>query len=411
MEHLFRRQSGKMFSVLAGLFGFGNSALIEDIIQETFLTAMKTWRAKGAPENPEAWLMQVAKNKLINELKKRSNRARLNEVFAAEKIEDKVDEIFLEERIKDSQLKALLTCGNPALKPKEQIMLTLKILSGFSDKEIASALLSTPQAVKKAIYRTKKTLQAHQPDFSSDLTESDIEERMETVQTIIYLIFNEGYKQTLGDNLVNEDLCFESSRLAVLISEIEGKHQPKTFALIALIYFSLSRFPSRTDDRGSMVDLQFQDRSKWDKDLIEAGAFFLKKSRDTDALSKYHLEATIASLHCMADSFKETDWESIAYCYEKLHQILPNSVVQINYAIALSHTRDLNSGLKELVKIEDEVKKPLKSLFYAAKADILFRSDKTDLALSYYRVALDSTENIFDKKFIESRIAKCEAQE
>ncbi len=404
MEHLFRQQSGKMFSVLAGLFGFDNSSLIEDIIQETFLAAMKTWRAKGAPENPEAWLLQVAKNKLINELKKRSNRARLNEVFAAEKIEDKVEELFLEEKIKDSQLRALFTCCNPVLNSKEQIMLTLKILSGFNDKEIAAALLSTPQAIKKAIYRTKKLLRANHIDFTTDLTESDIQERVEMVQTIIYLIFNEGYKQTIGENLVNENLCYEASRLAVLISEIEGEHQSKTFSLIALIYFSISRFSSRTDESGSMVDLQIQDRSKWDAELMEVGAYFLKKSRDTNTLSKYHLEATIASLHCMAASFEETDWESIAYCYKKLHKIQPNNIVQINYAIALSHFRGPEAGLIELEKIKDDIKKPLKSLFYAAKADILFRSDKTDLALSYYKVALDSTENIFDKKFISNHI-------
>jgi RNA polymerase sigma-70 factor (ECF subfamily) len=148
-----------MFSILIRLFGFDNSSLIEDIIQETFLAAMKTWSIKGVPEQPEAWLMQVSKNKLINELKKRSNRTRLNEQFAGEKLEEKVGELFLDKEIKDSQLRALFACCNPVLNKKEQIMLTLKILSGFNDSEIANALLSSPGAVKKAIYRAKKSLQ------------------------------------------------------------------------------------------------------------------------------------------------------------------------------------------------------------------------------------------------------------
>ena len=395
-----------MFSILIRLFGFDNSSLIEDIIQETFLAAMKTWSIKGVPEQPEAWLMQVSKNKLINELKKRSNRTRLNQQFAGEKLEEKVDELFLDKEIKDSQLRALFACCNPFLNKKEQIMLTLKILSGFNNSEIANALLSSSEAVKKAIYRAKKSLQEQDIDLNAPFIH-EIKERIDTVHTIIYLIFNEGYKQTIGENLVNENLCYEASRLAVLISEIKGEHQPKTFALIALIYFSLSRFPSRTDESGSMIDLQFQDRSKWDTGLMEAGAYFLKKSRNTNTLSKYHLEATIASLHCMARSFEDTDWESIAFCYKKLHHIQPNNVVQINYAIALSHTRDLNSGLEKLVKIEDEIKKPIKPLFFAAKADILSRSGKTDLALSFYWGAYDHSQHEIDKQFLFKKILLC----
>ncbi len=407
MEHLFRQQSGKMFSILIRLFGFDHSSLIEDIIQDTFLVAMKTWGVKGVPENPEGWLMQVAKNKLINELKKRSNRMRLNEQFASEAIEEKVEELFLEQEIKDSQLRALFACCHPSLKKKEQVMLTLKILSGFSDAEIGNALLSTPDAVKKAIYRAKKFLQKKQIDLNTPFIE-DIAGRIETIHTIIYLIFNEGYKQTMGELVINEDLCFEATRLALLIKNIEGEHQPVTNALLALIYFSMARFPSRINDEGEMVELERQDRSLWDKDMIYAGVVFLKKSQKANELTKYHLEATIASIHCTAQSYADTNWEAIVVCYDQLLMLSQNPVVGINRAIAISKWKGAEAGLKELDKIEDELSKPLKPLFYSAKASMLTSCSKFDLAKSYYQVAHDLSKHEMDKKFLSKKMQICD---
>jgi RNA polymerase sigma-70 factor (ECF subfamily) len=406
IEHLFRQQSGKMFSILIRLFGFEKSALIEDIIQETFLAAMKTWSAKGVPENPEAWLMQVSKNKLINELKKRTNRARLNEQFAGEKLEEKVEELYLDKEIKDSQLRALLACCSPLLNKKEQIMLTLKILSGFSNTEIANALLSTPEAVKKAIYRAKRSLQEHKVDLNTPQIH-EIDNRIYTIHTIIYLIFNEGYKKTSGDSVINEDLCFEASRLAVLVSSIEGTHQPETYALLALIYFSMARFPSRLNADGEMIELELQDRSKWDQELVRAATSFLAKSRSTDTITAYHLEATISSIHCMAESFESTDWESITICYDRLMELDDNPIIGINHAIAISKWKGADIGTKKLDEIEDLITKPIKHLYYAAKASILFEEKKYETAKSYYQVAMDHSKHEMDKKFLAKKIQLC----
>ena len=407
IEHLFRQQSGKMFSILIRLFGFENSTLIEDIIQDTFLAAMKTWSAKGVPEYPEAWLMQVSKNKLINELKKRSNRARLNEQFTGEKLEEKVEELYLDKEIKDSQLRALVACCNPILTRKEQIMLTLKILSGFNNVEIANALISTPEAVKKALYRAKKSLQEQQINLNTPLI-NEIDNRIETVHKIIYLIFNEGYKKTSGDSVINEDLCFEASRLAVLVSSIEGDHQPETHALLALIYFSMARFPSRLNADGEMIELELQDRSKWDKQLIHAATSFLAKSRNTGRISTYHLEATISSIHCMAESFEITDWESITICYQRLIELDENPVVAINHAIALSKWKGSESGLNKLEEIEEKISKPIKYLFYAAKGAMLLDDKKYGIAKSYYQVAYDLSKHEMDKRFLAKKIQLCD---
>jgi RNA polymerase sigma-70 factor (ECF subfamily) len=409
IEHLFRQQSGKMFSILIRLFGFDNSSLIEDIIQETFLAAMKTWSIKGVPEQPEAWLMQVSKNKLINELKKRNNRTRLNEQFAGEKLEEKVDELFLDKEIKDSQLRALFACCNPFLNKKEQIMLTLKILSGFNDSEIANALLSSSEAVKKAIYRAKKSLQEQEIDLNAPFIH-EIKDRIETIHTIIYLIFNEGYKQTSGNSVINEDLCFEASRLAVLVSSIDGDHQPESYALLALIYFSMARFPARLNTNGEMIELETQDRSLWDKEMIYAATSLLAKSRNTKRISAYHLEATISSIHCMAKNFDATDWESITMCYKNLITIDNNPVAQINYAIALSKWKGPESGLNKLEEIEEKTSKPIKHLFYTAKAAMLFDNKQYGKAKSYYQVAYDLSKNEMDKKFLSKKIQLCDRE-
>lgn len=222
------------------------------------------------------------------------------------------------------------------------------------------------------------------------------------------MIFNEGYKQTSGDTLINEDLCYEASRLAFLLVDIEGDHQSDTNALLALIYFSMARFPSRSNSNGDMIEMEFQDRTKWDISLISAAMSFLSKSRSTTTISNYHLEATIASLHCTAKNFEETDWETISFCYKKLLNLENNPVLRINYAVALSKWKGADKGLSELETIEAEIHKPLKYLFYSAKASMLMQLGNHDLAKSYYQVAHDLCKHKMDRSFLTKKINECD---
>lgn len=408
VEHLFRQQSGKMFSILIRLFGFEHSSLVEDIIQDTFLTAMKTWSIKGVPVNPEAWLMLVSKNKLLNELKKKSTRDRLNTEFALDSFEEKIDHLFLDKEIKDSQLRAFFACCHPSLNKKEQIIITLKILSGFSNAEIANALLSTESAIKKSVYRAKKSLREQEIDLNAPLIHQ-AQVRIETIHTIIYLIFNEGYKRTSGSTVIGEDLCFEASRLAFLISQIKGKHQSVTYALLALIYFSMARFPARVNTSGEMIELEIQDRSKWDHELINAGSAFLKKSRDSKHLSNYHLEATISSLHCSAATFDQTNWEKITTCYKLLLNLEDNPIININYAVALGKWQGDKVGLAFLdemeasIPIESQIKST-QNLFHCAKASMLASSKQFQLAEEHYQKAYELTNNKMDTVFLKKKM-------
>ncbi|GAB5410096.1 MAG: sigma-70 family RNA polymerase sigma factor [Balneolaceae bacterium] len=408
VEHLFRHQSGKMTAILTRIFGFHNAGLIEDIIQETFLSAIKTWRMKGEPENPEAWLMLVAKNKIINELNRLKRHQEKREYVHYEMAYDQIEDLFLDHEIKDSQLRLLFACCHPDLKIRAQIMLTLKTLSGFGDKEIASALLMNPSAVKKGIYRAREQLKAKHDHVGIPFL-PEASERIETVITIIYLMFNEGYKTTSGKEAINEELCYEAIRLALLLLETTYSDKGKINALLSLMYLTLARFPSRLDSEGELIEIGVQDRSKWDKELISIGFSYLKKSRSSTSLSQYHLESTIASIHCTASSFEETDWVAILYCYEKLLEMSGSFIVRFNHAIALGWAKGFELGLLKLKELEKTSKKK-RSLLYSGIAEMNMQLRIYEVARSYYQVALDLAESSSDELFIMKKIAECDTK-
>lgn len=396
-----------MSAILTRIFGFNNAGLVEDIIQETFLSAMKVWGMKGEPENPEAWLMLVAKNKIINELNRKKRQAEKRESVHYEEAEQKIEELFLDHEIKDSQLRVLFGCCHPELNQRTQIMLTLKVLSGFGDREIASALLMNPEAVKKAIYRARKQLQAYQSNFGIPFL-TEVVERFETVIMVVYLIFNEGYKTTSGKDLINEDLCYEAIRLAFLLLEMKGVESGKVYALLSLMYLSLARFPSRVNALGEMIDIENQDRSKWNNDMIEAGVHLLKRSRESTELSKYHLEATIAGVHCAASSYEKTDWSTIVFCYEKLMKLDDSYLIAINHAIAVSKLKGPEEGLARLNEISDRIPKENSSLLFAAIAEMNMQLENYEVSRSYYQVAIDQSKRDSDKAFLTRKVMECD---
>lgn len=396
-----------MSAILTRIFGFNNADLVEDIIQETFLSAMKVWAMKGEPENPEAWLMLVAKNKIINELNRKKRHSDKREMIHYETAENKIEELFLDHEIKDSQLRVLFGCCHPSLHQKVQIMLTLKVLSGFGDREIASALLMNPDAVKKGIYRARKQLQGYQSKIGIPFLD-EVADRFDTVLMIVYLIFNEGYKTTTGKEVINEDLCYEAIRLAFLLVEMKEIESGKVYALLSLMYLSLARFPSRVNELGEMIDIENQDRTKWDKNLLDAGVHLLKRSRKSKELSRYHLEATIAGVHCAAPSYEDTDWRTIVYCYEKLMQLDDSYLIAINHAIALGKMSGPEKGLERLNEIRDRVPTDNNSLFFAAIAEMNMQLGNYEVSRSYYKVALDQTKKDSDKVFLSKKVMECD---
>ena len=397
-----------MTAILIRLFGFSNAELAEDIVQETFITAMKNWPIKGKPENPSAWLMQVAKNKAINVVRREKLiRDKATTLLKETQDEVAIEELFQLQEIKDSQLSMLFTCCYPEIKEREQLMLILKILGGFSNDEIGSALLMKPEAVKKAIYRAKKEIKNHYRQLP-DLSREETHKRVDTVLKAIYLLFNEGYKTSFAEKLIDIDLCYTALRLAQLMLELQSIGSGKIHALLALIYFQAARFPARLDKESGFLDLKDQDRSEWDQVLINKGFHHLRKSRESKELSRYHLESAIASVHVRANTFEETDWKMISSCYEKLMMIEPSPIIELNYVIALSYLKGVEFGLKKLDKIQLSEIQDKQHFLWAARAEMKARLGEFGLAGSYYRVACDLATSKMDQKYLRQKMEECD---
>jgi len=408
VDHLFRKESGKLNAILARIFGFEHIELVEDIVQDTFITALRRWSHGSVPDNPSAWLMQVAKNKIRNALKRQNRSVRLDDRQAGTPAgqQEGLDRLFLDHEIRDSQLRVLFACCNPEFSEKAQIMLTLKTLSGFSISEIAGALLMKEEAVKKALYRTRKSIRRDDLEFSIPFLDQAAE-RLQSVHTVLYLMFNEGYKRTGGDELIKESLCYEATRLVRLLIDTLPDERSDSYALLSLFCFNSSRFNARVDAEGEIVDLRKQDRASWDHDLIRLGFHFLALSRRSDTLSRYHLEAGIAAAHCAASSWEETDWNSILYYYDRLLEMTDNPVVRINRAIAVSNLHGPEEGLEALSQLDDTLPVEDYYLYHATVADMHYRLRHFDLARSYYRVASEMTDSQPEKRFLAKRIDRC----
>ncbi len=408
VDHLFREEAGKMTAILIRLFGLGNAELAEDIVQETFFTAMKKWPLKGVPENPSAWLMKVAKNKALNVVKREQMiQEKSSFLHNTDHDEIAIENLFEQHEIKDTQLSMLFTCCYPEIKEREQLILILKILGGFSNAEIGSALMMKPEAVKKAFYRARVEIKSNYTELPEPNPEKN-RQRVDTVLRAIYLLFNEGYKTSFADTLINADLCYTALRLAHLMASLSLDDVGRVYALLALMYFHSARFSARFDKQSVVLDLKEQDRSKWDQDVINRGFNHLKRSRASKKLSRYHLESTIASTHVKARSFEETDWRVICSCYEKLVMIDASALMELNYIIALSYLNGAEYGLKKLEDFQDSGIKTKQYYLWAAKAELNVRLGRFGLAKSYYQVASDYAQSGFDKAYLRRKMEECD---
>lgn len=340
-DRLFREQSGVMTAVLISRFGALHLDTILDAVQDAFEAALKRWRFSGIPGNPAAWLMTVARNNAINRMhrdKKIDTGTLLPDLY-----EDPEPELLLPASfVQDSQLRLLLACCHPELSEKSRILITLSVLCGFGTTEIAGALLMQKEAVKKSLTRAKAVLRNSGRLFETPLVET-LEARSGTVHTVLYLIFNEGYRTTRGASRINHELCFEAMRLTKIVCEHDTGNGASA-ALLALQFFNTARFPARIDGEGEWLTLEEQDRSLWDQVLIRQGFSYLLPRQP---LNRYYLEALIASIHCTAASFTQTNWQQIAVLYQVLEQLVPGSdIIALNRIIAESYT---NVNLKELL--------------------------------------------------------------
>lgn len=409
VDHLFRHESGKMIAVLSRLLGLQNLSVAEDIVQDTLLQAMSSWAYGGIPGSPTAWLHRVARNKAIDFLRREKRFRQIGPEYAR-LIESEwtltpaVHQLFMEDEIRDSQLRMIFAACHPDIPEESRIAFTLKTLCGLSAAEIARAFLCPEETIAKRIYRAKEKIRAEKIEPEAPEGE-EVSSRLDAVLKTLYLLFNEGYNSSQPDALIREDLCAEAIRLCHLLTHHPLTKLPRTHALLSLFCFQASRLKARLDDQGHIIILKYQDRSKWDRQLISKGFDQLELAAEPFEISHYHLEAGIASLHAASPSFEKTDWHSIYHLYEVLYRLQPNPVVALNKAIASAYAISRQHALTELRSIcgLDE-----HYLYFASLGEVYFDLEDKLRAKENFAKAISLTNSIAERKLLEAKMRQCE---
>jgi RNA polymerase sigma factor (sigma-70 family) len=411
LDHLFRRESGRMISALTRVFGVHNLALAEDVMQDALCRALEVWKLRGMPENPAAWLMATAKNRAVDILR-RERRARPFDPELERLLESEwtftptIEEAFGPRAIRDDELRMMFSCVNPRLAEESQVALILHILCGFSVGEIANAFLSSTAAIEKRIARGKKVLSGSQRLFELSQGE-DFHSRLSAIQRALYLLFNEGYHGSCAERVVRVELCREAMRLCTLLNDHPLAALPSTRALLALMCLHAARLPTRVDLSGSLSLLADQDRSQWSRELIAQGQALLELSATGEELSEYHLEAAIAWCHVTAPSARDTDWSQIVSLYDTLMALRPSPVIALNRAIAVAQHDGPESGLAALRAIPDRERLRAYPFYPLALGEFELQCGRPAAACEHFSVALPLARNRAEQRFIEQRIATC----
>jgi len=408
VDHLFRHESGRMVAVLTRVFGFANIEQAEDIVQDTIIRALETWKFGKLPDNPQAWLYRTAKNKAIDLIRRQKVKHKIeSEIAPLLKSEytlvSSMNDMFRENEIKDSQLRMMFACCHPSITVESQLTLMLKTLCGLSTKEIGNAFLASEDTIQKRLYRTKEKIK--EEHISLDYPGADrMQARLDTVLKALYLLFNEGYNSSHPEKLIREDLCEEAIRLTILLTENPKTNQPYTNALLALMCYQASRFAARLDDKGFMVLMKDQDRTHWNKFLIDRGNEYLVRSADENTMHEYHIEAAIASAHANAKSYDLTDWKIILQLYSSLFNRTQNPMVAINMCIALGEVEGYEKAIRELEKIKGFSEN---CYYNTSLGEMYLKAGKKQEAINYFQHALELTSSNAEIELIRRKINLC----
>ena len=315
--------------------------------------------------------------------------------------------IFSEEQISDDRLRLMFVCCHPAIPVEAQVALALKTLCGFSVAEIGHAFLTTEAAIAKRLTRAKQKI--HQARIPFEIPAArELRQRLDSVLQSLYLLFNEGYKASSGEDLVREELCEEAIRLAELLVSHPAGNQPKTHALLGLMLLNAARNPTRLDSEGNLLRLKEQDRTRWDKSMIARGMFHIAQSAAGDELSEYHLQAGIAACHAMAIDYESTDWERILSLYDRLMEFDDSPVVALNRAVAVANVHGPRAGLEAVRAIRGREKLSAYHLFYSVIGELEMRLNHHGAAAREFRKAFELAETKSERAFLLKRLQACE---
>jgi RNA polymerase sigma-70 factor (ECF subfamily) len=410
-ENLFRDKYGEILAALLRYAGSEHFAWAEDAVQVAFQRALEKWPAAGSPANPSGWLYAVARNALLEALRRQKTGAAAAERLGDDPTVSQFDRLVGGPAALDDVAAMILLCCNPDLSPKAQVCLTLKSACGFSVGEIARALGMQPEAVKKTITRAKAQVAADREVFE-DLRPDRIADRFDLVLETLYALFNEGYAATSGETQLRREVAEEAIRLAnVLVqsSVTPAPRQGELHALVALMLLQFARFDSRRDAAGLPIRLQDQDRSRWDAVLLNAGFAALGASRTSAQPSRYHLEARIAAEHATSTSFAETRWETILDLYDQLLPLKDTPDVRLARIVAVRYARGWEAALRELDALEaalaGEGGTVARSfLRHAVRADLLEAAGQARDAAHEWQKALNTAPTEADRAFVAGKL-------
>lgn len=399
--------------MLTGIFGINRLQLAEDVVQEALVRALQTWPYHGIPQKPAAWLMQTAKNLALDTVR-REKRFHDKQTEIEASLENwsadgaDRDSPMFEDEIKDRHLRLMFACCHPLIPQDAQTALALKTLCGFSASEIAHAFLTTEVAIAKRLTRARQRIQEQNIPFEIPPGE-ELSARLDGVLQILYLLFNEGYKASSGENLVREDLCHEAIRLVMSLTGHPATDQPRTHALLALMLLDGARLAARADAEGNILRLEEQDRSIWNRSMIERGIFHLGQSAAGDALSEYHLQAGIAACHCMAPNYSSTDWPRILAHYDLWVTMNDSPVVALNRAVAVANVDGPAAGIQAVKAIPNREQLDSYYLFHAVLGEFERQLSHFAAAAGYFQKALELTGLKSEQVFLAKRLRDCGA--
>jgi len=396
-----------MVSALTRLFGSHNLQLAEDVVQDSLLKAVEVWKFGQMPENPAGWLYTVAKNKAIDKIRRQKHVLDfpddMNDLLQSEySMRFVIDKHFEEKEIFSDQLRMMFACCHTVISRESQITLILKTLCGFSVGEISKAFVTTQSVVNKRLFRARKKLRDHRIKLELP-EESELQNGLSSVLAVIYLLFNEGYHSSSHEQTVRSDLCFEATRLCVILTEYPATNKPDARALMALMLFLAARLPARLDEHGSLVLLKEQNRNLWNQELIQLASSYLSDSTSAPT-THYQIEAAIAGVHATAPSFEETNWTQIKKLYTILALLKPGPVVKLNQAIVTAQIEGPKNGIDEILAEPELMKMTQYHLLYAVLGSLYAEEGDIEAAEKNLNRAIELTTSSEEKKIFRRKI-------
>lgn len=405
LEHLFRRQAGRISAYLARVLGPAHLDLAEEAVQEAMLRALQTWPDKGPPENPAAWLFRVAQNAALDAIRRDRMAGEKLAALAVELANARPPEDSGQtDELRDDELRMIFMCCHPEIPPDARVALSLKTVGGFGVPEIARAFLADDATIAQRLVRAKRLIR----DRGITLEMPDGEElraRLASVMEVLYFIFNEGYAALEGDTLIRQDLCGEALRFGRLVAS-SSIATPEVHALVAMIALQAARSEARTDPEGDLIPLGNQDRGRWDQNLIALGFHHFDLAMEGGEVTRYHVEAAIAATHARSAADR-VDWPVILELYDQLLAVNASAVVLLNRAVAISKVHGPKEGLKATDSLLLDPNLGEYHLLFAVRGVFLLELERREEAAESFREALRCRCSEPERRFLQRKLAEC----